>query len=549
MKKISILCLLILSMLISAFCEDVEAAYWKFDITEPGLEDGDYETTIKNMGIFISNFTELDMYEIPDVSKMTYDELVHFGVMHNFINNTKRIKRTEDGRFSVEGKYVAESVKKYFALDITPSLSAEYNGFKYDYSDGNYIFQPERKEIYYAAVKYVYDATVKDNYTIAMVTGEIYNSINPKDVRGEFYAYAGISFNEENEGTWTLLSLHEGSVILNDYEGARVAEYVNLSFYNPWDENKLPQLDSPASFHITGDYPRLDGATSIYPIYAAVANEVYVTNNKEELRQYLTCSRTAEAYDRLIRDKVDVIFVLQPSDEQLQSAKNAGKELHFTPIAKSAFVFFVNNRNPISGLSIEQIQDIYLKKITNWQEVGGENRKILPFQRPENSGSQTAMLKEVMKAEKLPPPLQEEFSGEMGSMYLDVAAYRDNEESIGYSFRFYTEEMMRNTLQRREELTGRIQNMQKNDVRRAGLQKALETLADAKPVKLLSVNGVAPGKDNIINGTYPFTVDLFAVTAGTSNPHVQDLIAWMLSPQGQELIEKTGHIGVRINDK
>ena len=43
------------------------------------------------------------------------------------------------------------------------------------------------------------------------------------------------------------------------------------------------------------------------------------------------------------------------------------------------------------------------------------------------------------------------------------------------------------------------------------------------------------------------TVDVFTVTAGTTNPHVQDLIDWLLSPQGQELIEKTGYVGVGAN--
>jgi phosphate transport system substrate-binding protein len=57
------------------------------------------------------------------------------------------------------------------------------------------------------------------------------------------------------------------------------------------------------------------------------------------------------------------------------------------------------------------------------------------------------------------------------------------------------------------------------------------------------VDGIAPSKENIRNGTYSLTVDLFAVTAGSSNPNIDKLIAWLLSPQGQELIEKTGYVG------
>jgi ABC-type phosphate transport system substrate-binding protein len=62
--------------------------------------------------------------------------------------------------------------------------------------------------------------------------------------------------------------------------------------------------------------------------------------------------------------ETDIIFVLQPSDSQLQTARDAGAELRPTPIAKEAFVFFVSERNPVLNLSIEQIQNIYLKKIT-----------------------------------------------------------------------------------------------------------------------------------------------------------------------------------------
>ena len=58
---------------------------------------------------------------------------------------------------------------------------------------------------------------------------------------------------------------------------------------------------------------------------------------------------------------------------------------------EEAFVFFVNEDNPVSHLSTQQIKDIYHGDITNWQEVGGQNKDILAFQRPERSGSQAMM--------------------------------------------------------------------------------------------------------------------------------------------------------------
>ena len=246
-----------------------------------------------------------------------------------------------------------------------------------------------------------------------------------------------------------------------------------------------------------------------------------------------------------------MIFVLQPSDEQLQSAKDAGVELHFTPIAKDGFVFFVNSRNSVSNLSIEQIRDIYRKQITNWQDVGGTDNTILPHQRPENSGSQTAMIIEVMRGEKLPPPLLKEYHVPMHGIVSAVAQYQNQEESIGYSFRFFTEEMMRdiwgNMRKEAEYYHLMISLIPINTLdlheRREQYQSEIEKIMN--PVKLLAVDGIAPSKENIRNGTYPFTVDVYAVTAGTSNPHVKELTDWMLSPQGQELIEKTGYVGIK----
>ena len=301
-----------------------------------------------------------------------------------------------------------------------------------------------------------------------------------------------------------------------------------VSAYWPWAHpNRLVRLDSPALLSIHDKYPMIDGSTAFVPIYSAVVNEVYVVDDKETLQKYVACSKTSGAYDKLISGDVDIIFSFQPSDDHWLAATEAKAELRLTHIASEAFVFFVNSGNPASDLSIEQIQEIYQKKITNWKEVGGNDKRILPFQRPENSGSQTAMLKQVMMEKKLQPPLRGEFSTTMGGLYHDVAIYRDQEESIGYSFRFFTQEMVHYELS-------------------PGLSVRLSSADDhpAEPVKLLSVNGVAPTAENIRNGSYPLIYGVYAVTVGTSNPRVNEIIDWLLSPQGQELIEKSGYIGV-----
>ena len=64
-------------------------------------------------------------------------------------------------------------------------------------------------------------------------------------------------------------------------------------------------------------------------------------------------------------------------------------------------------------------------------------------------------------------------------------------------------------------------------------------------MKLLSVDGVAPTVENIQSGAYPITASLYAVTwEGNNNQNVIRLLNWILSPEGQELVEKTGYVPI-----
>ena len=93
---------------------------------------------------------------------------------------------------------------------------------------------------------------------------------------------------------------------------------------------------------------------------------------------------------------------------------------------------------------------------------------------------------------------------------LNTAPKRSKSNSIGFSFRYYVE--------------GIIQN---------------------PDIKLLSIDGIAPTVENIKNGTYPITGPLYAVTwEGNKNENVEKLLEWILSEEGQEIIEKTGYVGI-----
>ena len=66
-------------------------------------------------------------------------------------------------------------------------------------------------------------------------------------------------------------------------------------------------------------------------------------------------------------------------------------------------------------------------------------------------------------------------------------------------------------------------------------------------VKVLSVDGIAPTIENIQNGSYPFVANFYAVTNGVPSGNARVLIDWILSPQGQWIIEETGYVPLMAN--
>ncbi|MBW4838222.1 MAG: substrate-binding domain-containing protein [Paenibacillaceae bacterium] len=292
---------------------------------------------------------------------------------------------------------------------------------------------------------------------------------------------------------------HNRIPVLSDQE-------VNMEPYRPFeDTGKLALLPEPSKLTITKDLPRLDGATALYPLYAAFAQAVYPRQEYDLYQSEVMVNTTPVAYKNLIEGRADLIFVAAPSEGQKAAARKQGKELKFTPIGREAFVFFVNASNPVTELTTEQIRGIYSGEITRWSEVGGEGGNIRAFQRPEDSGSQS-MLVRVMDGRELAKPPKEDVESGMGGIISRTADYRNYKNALGYSFLFYATEMVRN---------GNI--------------------------CLLSIDGVKPERATIASGEYPLAAEFYAVTAGSDNPNVEKLIDWILSPQGQYLVEQTGY--------
>ncbi|MDR0913907.1 MAG: substrate-binding domain-containing protein [Oscillospiraceae bacterium] len=282
----------------------------------------------------------------------------------------------------------------------------------------------------------------------------------------------------------------------------------DLTLYEPFKEGTLAITVQNPSLKLADDLPVLDGATAMYPVYAGIVNSVYDKNAYSP--DIAICSNTTNAYNRIINGQCDIIFAASASEKQKQTAKEAGTQLIFTPIGKEAFVFLVGKENPLDNLSYQQIKNIYSGKSAYWNTLGWSNGgKIIAFMRQEGSGSQTG-LQTIMQGLPIqkPQPLPDKSLVGNGSLMQQVSvSWNGVQPAIGYSYRYFATTMYPNT-----------------------------------NAKMLKIDGVYPSINNISNSSYRFTYNFYAVTNGEPTGNAKKLIDWILSPQGQTLIEQTGYI-------
>ncbi|MBQ8184347.1 MAG: substrate-binding domain-containing protein [Lachnospiraceae bacterium] len=297
--------------------------------------------------------------------------------------------------------------------------------------------------------------------------------------------------------------------LANNFSDASQAKMIDVGAYLPHNaDSDLARID--ASLKLTENLPVLDGAAALVPVYAAFIDAVYPVGSvayeggafsddnyygenfaKDSKMQY---KNTVRGYQAIVDGTTDILFCAAPSEEQKQYAEEQGVDLIYVPIGLEAFVFFVNENNPVDNLSTEQIRSIYAGDYANWSEVGGPARVINPVTRLSGSGSQTVM---------------DAFMGEQE--IAGKSPFAITGASIGFSFRYYMDGIVGN-----------------------------------QAVKMLSLNGVYPSAENIQNGNYPIISEFYAIyRADNANENIPALIDWILSEEGQTIIEESGYVRIQ----
>ena len=258
------------------------------------------------------------------------------------------------------------------------------------------------------------------------------------------------------------------------------------------------------------DLPRLDGSTSTVPLALAVCAEV-LGESREEVQDLVRFNKTTTAYFNLLEGNADLLIVGEANDEVMARKKELNFEWEKQPFATDAFVFVVNEDNPVDSITVEQARDIYSGKITNWKELGGEDRPITALQRNEGAGSQTLMEKLVMQGTPMMEAPTEYIVTTMGQLMEAVKSFDGSPGAIGYSVYYYAEEMKM-----------------------------------AQGLKLLKLEGVEPNPDTIRSETYPLVNPKYVVIPAGEPKGAPNkvLFNWLLGEEGQTLIAKEGYVSI-----
>lgn len=293
--------------------------------------------------------------------------------------------------------------------------------------------------------------------------------------------------------------------------------------------------DLKPEFRIEGltmeNYPKVDGSTSTQPLHWLIAAELLggrytwrhqlhldgtwaVIPNYDDIpmeffMERIKTSQTHNSITNLIDKETDLILSARKmSADEKAHADEAGVTIFETPIALDAFIFITNPGNPVGSLTTEQIQNIYMGDITNWQDVGGKNATIVPFVRNQNSGSQELMESLVMKGLEM-PKWEEEM---LGSMMLVFNRVRTEADGLCYTVYYYKEQIVRdNTL-----------------------------------VRTIAVDGVAPNKKTISDRSYPLVAEVYACIRSDLDraTMAHKLYEYLQTEEGKKLIALSGYIPI-----
>jgi phosphate transport system substrate-binding protein len=262
----------------------------------------------------------------------------------------------------------------------------------------------------------------------------------------------------------------------------------------------------------TATYIENKGSDTI--VNLALAWAEYYQSVHPDVRISVTGGGSGTGIASLINGTVDIANASrQIKQEEIDEAKSNGVDPVEFVIARDAIAVIVNPENPVKELTLQQISDIYSGKITNWKEVGGDDRPIVRLSRETNSGTHVYFLETVLRlGEKENETLFSRDTLLLPSSEGIIAEVRQNPNAIGYDGLGYVPH-------------------------------------DLKMIAIAEKPGgeyVLPSVETVNNSTYPIARDLYMYTAGEPTGIVKTYLEWiMTSNEAQGIVKELGFVPIK----
>jgi len=230
----------------------------------------------------------------------------------------------------------------------------------------------------------------------------------------------------------------------------------------------------------------------------------------QDIRISVTGGGSGTGIASLINGTVDIANASRKiKQEEIDEAKSNGIDPVEHIIARDAIAVIVHPDNPVDQLTLQQISDIYSGKITNWMDVGGEDRPIVKLSRETNSGTHVYFLETVLRLGNS----DDETLFSMDTLLLPssegiIVEVRQNPNAIGYDGLGYVPD-------------------------------DLKTIAIAKEA---GSSYVLPSIATVNDKSYAIARDLYMYTNGEPIGIIKDYLDWILAPDAQDIVAELGFV-------
>ncbi|MEJ5304641.1 MAG: phosphate ABC transporter substrate-binding protein [Ignavibacteria bacterium] len=230
--------------------------------------------------------------------------------------------------------------------------------------------------------------------------------------------------------------------------------------------------------------------------------EIYMKKNKNVVIQ-VTGGGSGTGISALINGTTDICNSSRPikKEEKIKLKKKYGTTGVEVRVAIDGLAIYVNEKNPVSELTLQQIREIYTGKINNWKEVGGKDAQIIRYSRENNSGTYVYFKDEVLKKQDFDRTTQY-----LPGTAAVVNAVAKDPNGIGYGGAAYG----------------------------VGIK-------DVKVKKDPNSPAYAPTAENIKKGLYPISRYLYMYLRKWPQGEIKKFIDWILSEEGQKIVAEVGY--------